>query len=121
MISMLSQIIVKVPLSKLFRIDKHKIKALSWLARIGNSIDNAEWNIIQKNSTSNKNCVEIQFNKNSYSLGVTTINYNIKYSTHQPIHWFNFDTYESTSRSTRGSHIDFGLDFKCGPLLGTHK
>ena len=37
MISMLSQITIKVPLSKLFRIQEHKSKALSWLGGIGNN------------------------------------------------------------------------------------
>ena len=37
MISMLSQITVKVPLSKLFRIEEHKNKALSWLGGIANN------------------------------------------------------------------------------------
>lgn len=37
MISMLSQIIVKVPLSELFRIEDHKRKSLSWLGGIGDN------------------------------------------------------------------------------------
>ena len=35
MISMLSQINIKVPLSELFRIEEHKHIALSWLEEIG--------------------------------------------------------------------------------------
>ena len=34
MVSMLSQIIVKVPLAEMFRIEEHKRKALSWLGGI---------------------------------------------------------------------------------------
>ena len=34
MVSMLSQITIKVPLSKMFRIEEHKKKALSWLGGI---------------------------------------------------------------------------------------
>ena len=37
MISMLSQITIKVPLSNFFRIEEHKSKALSWLGGIGNN------------------------------------------------------------------------------------
>lgn len=45
MISMLSHIVVKFALSKMFRIKEHKNKALSWLSGIGNS------NLIEKKST----------------------------------------------------------------------
>ena len=48
MISMLSQIIVKVPLSKLFRIDEHKSKASSWLCGIGNNGNVVEPSVIQQ-------------------------------------------------------------------------
>ena len=47
MISMLSQITIKVPLSKLFRIDEHKRKALSWLEGIGNDSSVFETSPIQ--------------------------------------------------------------------------
>lgn len=42
MISMLSQITVKVPFSKLFRIEEHKSKVLSWLGGIRNINNNVE-------------------------------------------------------------------------------
>ena len=48
MISMLSQIIVKVPLYELFRIEEHKSKALSWLGGIGNHINMVEPSSIQQ-------------------------------------------------------------------------
>ena len=47
MLSMLSQLIVKVPLSELFRIEEHKNKALTWLEGIGNNND-TEQNAIQQ-------------------------------------------------------------------------
>ena len=47
MICMLLQIIVKVPLSELFRIDEHKSKDLSWLEEIGDNNSNIEKNAIQ--------------------------------------------------------------------------
>ena len=48
MISMLSQITVKVPLFELFRIEEHKIKALSWLGGIGNNGNMVEPSTTQK-------------------------------------------------------------------------
>ncbi len=48
MISMLSQITIKVPLSKLFIIEEHKSKALSWLGGIGNNNNNIEQNATQQ-------------------------------------------------------------------------
>lgn len=45
MIYMLSQIIVKVPLSEMFRIEEHTIKTVSWLGGIGNI------NIVERESS----------------------------------------------------------------------
>ena len=42
MISMLSQITIKDPLFKLFRIEEHKRKALSWLEGIGDNNNSME-------------------------------------------------------------------------------
>ena len=44
---MLSQTTIKATLSKLYKIDEHKSKALSWLVGIGNN-NNVEQNAIQQ-------------------------------------------------------------------------
>ena len=46
MLSMLSQITIRVPLSKLFRIEEHTIKALPWLCGIENNGNMAEPRVI---------------------------------------------------------------------------
>lgn len=56
MISMLSQITVKVPLSELFRIDEHKRKTLSWPGGIGNN------GSVSKPSTTQKSPVVVEDN-----------------------------------------------------------
>lgn len=48
MISMLSQITIKVPLSKFFRIEEHKRKVLSWLGGIGDNSNVVKQDVIQQ-------------------------------------------------------------------------
>ena len=50
MFTMISQMIVKVPLSKMFRIEEHKNKALEWINGVGQYA-----NVTSRKNTKEKN------------------------------------------------------------------